>query len=92
MEDLLPYLHPSAKVLDVGSGSGYLSAVLYQLVGPSGKVVGIDHIPELVQWSFDNLRNDGLGQALDDKHIEIILGDGRQGMNTPQIDFRRQED
>lgn len=79
-------------MLDVGSGSGYLSAVLYHLVGPNGKVVGIDHIPELVQWSLNNLRNDGLGQALDDKQIEMIVGDGRQGMITiHKINFRRHE-
>lgn len=48
-------------------------------MGPSGKVVGIDHISELVEWSVENLKKDGLGQALDDKQIEMIVGDGRQG-------------
>ncbi|KAL4243250.1 Protein-L-isoaspartate O-methyltransferase [Abortiporus biennis] len=51
MENLLPFLNPGARVLDVGSGSGYLCAVLHHLVGPTGKVVGIDHISELVDWS-----------------------------------------
>ncbi|KAF9459669.1 protein-L-isoaspartate O-methyltransferase [Collybia nuda] len=78
-EHLLPYIQPGAKVLDVGSGSGYLSAVLHHLVGPTGKVVGIDHIPELVDWSIENLKKDGLGQALEHKQIEMIAGDGRQG-------------
>ncbi|KXN84050.1 Protein-L-isoaspartate(D-aspartate) O-methyltransferase [Leucoagaricus sp. SymC.cos] len=78
-EHLLPYLHPSAKVLDVGSGSGYLTAVFHHLVGPSGKVVGIDHIPELVDWSVTNLRQDGLGKALEKKQIEMVAGDGRKG-------------
>jgi protein-L-isoaspartate(D-aspartate) O-methyltransferase len=31
-----------AKVLDVGSGSGYLSACLGHMVGDKGKVIGID--------------------------------------------------
>jgi protein-L-isoaspartate(D-aspartate) O-methyltransferase len=66
-------------VLDVGSGSGYLAAVLYHLVGEGGKVVGIDHIPELVDWSVGNLKEDGLGKALDSKEIEMIAGDGRLG-------------
>ncbi|KAJ2916534.1 hypothetical protein MD484_g3884, partial [Candolleomyces efflorescens] len=79
LQHLLPYLHPGAKVLDVGSGSGYLAAVLYHLVGEGGKVVGIDHIPELVDWSVGNLKKDGLGKALESKEIEIIAGDGRQG-------------
>ncbi|PPQ75160.1 hypothetical protein CVT24_007488 [Panaeolus cyanescens] len=78
-EHLLPYLKPGAKVLDVGSGSGYLAAVLYRLVSPGGKVVGIEHIPELVTWSEANLRKDGLGDALDNGEIEMIAGDGREG-------------
>lgn len=71
-------------MLDVGSGSGYLVAVLHHLVsspsGISGRVVGIEHIPELVKFSADNLKKDGLGDALDDSRIEIVEGDGRQGM------------
>lgn len=78
-ELLLPYLRPGSKVLDVGSGSGYLVAVLHRLVSPGGKVVGIDHIKELVEWSRDNLRRDGLGPALESGEITLITGDGREG-------------
>jgi hypothetical protein len=53
--------------------------VLHHLVGPTGKVVGIDHIPELVDWSVENLRKDGLGEALEKGQIEMVAGDGRQG-------------
>jgi len=76
---MLPYIRPGSKVLDVGSGSGYLVAVLHQLVGPTGKVVGIDHIQELVDWSIDNLNADGLGDAMKNGQITMIAGDGRQG-------------
>jgi protein-L-isoaspartate(D-aspartate) O-methyltransferase len=85
MENLLPFLNPGASVLDVGSGSGYLCAVLHQLVSPSlpgtpqGKVVGIEHIPELVAWSKSNLVNDGLGPVLDEGNIIMVSGDGREG-------------
>ena len=85
LESLLPFLHPGATVLDVGSGSGYLCAVLDQLVSssrpgaPQGKVVGIDHIPELVEWSKSNLINNGLGPALDQGRIRMVTGDGREG-------------
>ncbi|GBE88709.1 Probable protein-L-isoaspartate O-methyltransferase [Sparassis crispa] len=80
-ENLLPLLHPGARVLDVGSGSGYLCAVFHHLIsdGAPGKVVGIDHIPELVDWSVENLRKDGLGEAVDDGRIVMVAGDGRQG-------------
>lgn len=85
-EYLLPYLKPGSKVLDVGSGSGYLTAIFHRLVSPEndnsgGKVVGIDHVPQLVEWSVSNLKRDGLGQALDDGKIEMICGDGRLGMS-----------
>ena len=44
-----------------------------------GKVVGIEHIPELVEWSVQNLHKDGLGGALESKRIEMAVGDGRKG-------------
>lgn len=78
-ENLLPFLKPGNKVLDVGSGSGYTCAVFHQLVKEKGKVVGIDHIPELVDWSVGNLKRDGLGEAVEEKAIEMVAGDGRQG-------------
>jgi protein-L-isoaspartate(D-aspartate) O-methyltransferase len=81
----LPFLKPGARVLDVGSNSGYLTAVLYHLVSDghqSGKVVGIDHIPQLVDWSVQNLKKDGLQPALDQKNIEMVVGDGRQGYQS----------
>lgn len=39
---------PNAKILDVGSGSGYLSACFARL-NPSAKVIGIDCINDLVK-------------------------------------------
>ncbi|THH12822.1 hypothetical protein EW146_g7334 [Bondarzewia mesenterica] len=81
-EILLPFLRPGARVLDIGSGSGYLSAVFHHLVSSEqqkGKVVGIEHIPQLVEWSIKNLGKDGLQHALDDNEIVMLAGDGRLG-------------
>lgn len=45
------------QVLDVGSGSGYLTVIFAYLVRtaaadqPTGKVIGIDVIPELIERS-----------------------------------------
>ena len=69
-------------MLDVGSGSGFMCAIFHHLVsedGKTGKVVGIDHMRELVDWSVENLKKDGLGDALESKEIEMITGDGRLG-------------
>lgn len=79
-EALLPFLAPGARVLDVGSGSGYLCAVFGQLVAPGGTVVGIEHIPQLVALSETNLRKDPRGAAmLADGTVKIVKGDGRLG-------------
>ncbi|TFY65838.1 hypothetical protein EVG20_g5252 [Dentipellis fragilis] len=81
-ENLLEYLRPGARVLDIGSGSGYLCSVFHRLVtsdDTKGRVVGIEHIPELVEWSKENVRRDGLGAALDNGEIILLAGDGRLG-------------
>lgn len=54
LEILSEKLQTGAKVLDVGSGSGYLAAVMAEMVGRSGKVIGLEHIPELVERSKKN--------------------------------------
>lgn len=47
-----------AHALDVGSGSGYLTACMAHMVGPGGLVVGLEHIPELVESSTKNVEHD----------------------------------
>jgi arsenite methyltransferase len=41
-------LQPGERVLDVGSGAGTDSLVAAQMVGPGGRVVGIDMTPEML--------------------------------------------
>ena len=48
-------LKPVARVLDVGSGSGYLCAAFYEMMDKQGTVIGIEHIQELVDQSLVNL-------------------------------------
>ena len=48
------------------------------MVGPTGKVVGIDHIQNLVDWSENNLRKNH-GNLIDSGQIKLVLGDGRLG-------------
>jgi protein-L-isoaspartate(D-aspartate) O-methyltransferase len=38
---------PGARVLDVGAGSGWTTALLGRLVGPAGRVLGVELEPEL---------------------------------------------
>lgn len=48
-----------AKVLDVGAGSGWTTALLAHLVGPTGSVVGVELEPELAAWGAANLAATG---------------------------------
>jgi protein-L-isoaspartate(D-aspartate) O-methyltransferase len=77
---LLPYLQPGSRVLDIGSGSGYLTAVLANIVGPSGRVIGIDHIQPLVDMANTNMGKSEEGRRmLDSGQVKFVLGDGRKG-------------
>ncbi|PRP74354.1 protein-L-isoaspartate methyltransferase 2 [Planoprotostelium fungivorum] len=51
-------LTPGSTALDVGCGSGYLSACMSRMMGSEGKVIGIDYIPQLVRMSEENVRKD----------------------------------
>jgi protein-L-isoaspartate(D-aspartate) O-methyltransferase len=44
------------RVLDVGAGSGWTTALLAHLVGPAGLVVGVELVPELAVWGEQNVR------------------------------------
>jgi len=54
---MLEKLQPAAgqRVLDIGSGSGWQTALLAHVVGVTGKVIGLELIPELCQMSRQNL-------------------------------------
>jgi len=81
LERLEPFLKPGNRALDVGSGSGYLSACMAVLVSEGyakGKVVGIEHISELSDMSIKNVEKDH-PEFLRDNVIEFRVGDGRQG-------------
>jgi protein-L-isoaspartate(D-aspartate) O-methyltransferase len=73
-----------SRILDVGSGSGYLSSCFARYImekfgsAAPGYVVGIEHIPELVEQSVKNINNDD-ATLLESKKIIIIRGDGRLG-------------
>lgn len=54
---MLELLKPGTgeKILDVGTGSGWTTALLAECVGSSGKVYGVELIPELVEFGQQNL-------------------------------------
>ncbi len=48
-------VEPGHRVLDVGAGSGWTTALLAELTGPGGTVIGVELVPELVELGTANL-------------------------------------
>jgi len=44
LECLMSNLKPGGKALDIGCGSGYISACFAEALGEKGRVYSIDHI------------------------------------------------
>lgn len=97
LEQLLPSLKKSqaeqVAILDVGCGSGYLTAALGRLVddkstakngassilGKPGKVYGIDVYPELVDMTRRNIQKED-SDLLKNGVVEVDVGDGWKGL------------
>jgi protein-L-isoaspartate(D-aspartate) O-methyltransferase len=56
-------VRPGQRVLDIGSGSGWTTALLGHLVGPTGMVLGLELEPDLAVWGAVNLSRAGAPQA-----------------------------
>lgn len=67
-------VRPGQRVLDVGAGSGWTTALLSALVGPGGRVLGLEAVPELARWGAENLRAHAVGRA-DLGHATLELAD-----------------
>lgn len=52
-----------AAVLDVGAGSGWTTAILARLVGPTGEVLGIERHADLASWGAVNVTRAGMPWA-----------------------------
>ncbi len=72
---LLELLEPKAgdKVLDIGSGSGWQSALLADIVGPKGFIFAIERIRELKEFGENNVKKYKLNNT------QFIHADGSIG-------------
>lgn len=50
---------PGHRVLDVGAGSGWSTALLAHLVGPTGRVIGVELVPALARTGAANVAATG---------------------------------
>jgi protein-L-isoaspartate(D-aspartate) O-methyltransferase len=67
-------VRPGMKVLDVGAGSGWSTALLAHLTGPTGTVLGVELEPGLAEWGADNLRRHNVPWASIQAATEGVLG------------------
>ena len=60
------------KILEIGTGSGWQSAILSYLVG-TGNVYSVERHPKLVKFAQENLKK------LNIDNVHLVLGDGSVG-------------
>ena len=69
---------PGASVLDIGSGSGWTTALLGRLVGPEGHVLGLEIDPDLAAWGAANLAGWPMPWAAIERADPGVLGRPRE--------------
>jgi len=79
LELLKDHLQPGMRALDIGSGTGYLTACFAMMVGSQGRVVGVEHIPELVTSSIVNIKKSAAMELLAAGTLSMHVSDGRLG-------------
>jgi protein-L-isoaspartate(D-aspartate) O-methyltransferase len=75
---MLELLEPKSgeKILDIGSGSGWTSALLGEIVGERGKIIAIEIIPELKEFGKKNAAKYSF---VEKKIVSFLSRDGSKG-------------
>jgi len=79
---MLEMLEPKLgeKILDIGSGSGWTTALLAYIVGANGSVLGVERVNELVKFGSRNLEKYLF------KNAKIIRAKNRLGIANEKFD------
>jgi len=67
---------PGEKILDIGAGSGWTSALLAYCVADAGKVYAIERIEELCEFGKNNVAKYNF---IDKGIVEFVCADGTKG-------------
>lgn len=68
------------KILDIGSGSGWTTALLAYIAGESGLVIGVERVAELVRFGSANLKKYNF------KNAKIIEASDELGIEGKKFD------
>jgi protein-L-isoaspartate(D-aspartate) O-methyltransferase len=66
-------VRPGMRVLELGTGTGYQTAVLAQLVGDAGRVYTIERVASLGNYARSRL------EAMGIRNVRYFIGDGSAG-------------
>lgn len=80
-------INSGEKILDIGCGAGVDTLLAAMMVGPSGKVVGVDIVSEMLQRAEENLKRTNLknvtfkktsGEQLpfEDDSFDVLISNG----------------
>lgn len=67
-------LEEGHKVLDIGAGSGWVTALIAEIIGTKGKVIAIERIKELQKFGQQNVK-----KYFKDNRVKLIHADGSKG-------------
>ena len=68
------------RVLEIGSGAGDVALTLAELVGPEGRVVGVDLNPAILETACQRATDAGI------QNVEFVAGDARTLAFTDKFD------
>ena len=68
------------RILDIGSGSGWTTALLAVIVGVSGSVIGLERVKQLVEFGSSNL------EKFNFKNAKIIQAGDNLGIPNETFD------
>ncbi|MBE0515060.1 methyltransferase domain-containing protein [Sulfurimonas sp.] len=68
------------KILDIGSGSGWTTALLAYVAGESGSVTGVERVSELVRFGSSNLKKYKF------KNAKIVQSGDKLGIEGKEFD------
>ncbi len=70
-------LKPGEKILEIGTGSGWNTALMAKIIGEQGKIYSVERIESLHNFAKKNISKYEFAGGI----VELILGDGSKGFS-----------